>query len=107
MNTSTSTNTTYKELFNIGQRIRVRRKACDLTMRQLAKKLTKAIDDATFTESSIGHYELGKRAFPIEYIPTLCSILECDSGYIFGEYDAPTYKEFIRKTLEENMGITA
>lgn len=35
-------------------------------------------------------WEYGQNAIPIEWIPTLCRNLECDSGYLFGEYDELT-----------------
>ena len=35
-------------------------------------------------------WESGHNSVNIEWIPTLCELLHCEVGYLFGEFDQPT-----------------
>lgn len=40
----------------------------------------------------LSKWEQGTNAVPVEAIPALCATLDCDVGYLFGEYDERTRK---------------
>lgn len=78
----------------LGENIRQAREKIGLTRTQLADKLTECeCAPASFKKKekplsvdTLKQWELGQNAVNIEWIPALCDILHCDTGYLFGEH---------------------
>ena len=72
----------------VGNRIQEARKPLYKTRSALCNKLSDY--DLTIEEGTLRAWETGTNAVPIERIPALCDALQCDAGYLFGEYDEKT-----------------
>ena len=68
--------------FVIGQRIKTQRIVLGLTQEKLA-------DQINCSSKTIVNYESGQ-LIPLEKMLKLCDVLQCDMGYLLGEYEAPT-----------------
>lgn len=81
----------------VGERIRKARQKKALTMQGLVDKIN---DDSSRPNSEklllIDRYkswENGTNAIPLCWIPTFCRNLECDAGYLLGEYEERTWEK--------------
>lgn len=89
-------------LEGIGERIKERRLALNMSQADLANRIQLAPDSRT----QISKWENPKnKAHPtIEQIPLLCKALKCDTGYLFGEHEAETE---IKQIIMDNTGLNS
>lgn len=82
----------------MGERIKSRREKLKLSQSALAG----AVDLSESSRTSIAKWEKGKAYPDTDTIRLLCEHLDCDAGYLFGEYDAP---HRITADIEEQTGF--
>lgn len=70
----------WRELEEIGQRIREAREHLGMTQEELADVIGR-------TQDTISSYELGNRAIRITELPALARVLKVPIGYFFGRTD--------------------
>lgn len=78
----------------IGKNIQKAREQKKLSRKELAKKLSEFKDrpiinskQEEMSEDRLKKWEYGENAINTEWIPLLCKALDCDVGYLFGEYE--------------------
>lgn len=107
-------NNTKKVKEIVGERINKARQTKGLTRIALAKAMCsspKASIEASISryeledlekklEARIRQWESGANPVDIEWIPAICSVLRCDVGYLFGDYDERTrvYTDVVKAT---------
>lgn len=77
----------------------------DMTRKELCEKLNKCNiyhPDKEISEDVLKMWELGRNTINIEWIPAICHVLHCDTGYLFGEYKEKTY---ISCDIHEKIGL--
>lgn len=69
----------------LGERIATCRKNKHMTQADLAERLGLSQESRT----TVAKWEHGTTFPPCQIIPDLCAALNCDAGYLFGEFDTP------------------
>ena len=70
---------------DVGYRIKERRKEIKLAQSDFAE----AIGMAASSRTTIAKWERGDSSPNVTMIPLICKALDCDAGYLFGEFDTP------------------
>lgn len=77
----------------MGKRIREAREALNLSRAKFADKLNDCENRPTInnepnlmTFERLKQWEYGNNPVELEWIPAICKVLNCDVGYLFGEY---------------------
>lgn len=70
----------------IGERIKQRRAELDLTQQKLAQKINYG------DHTTISKWENGHQPPSIDQLMELCKVLNCEVGFLFGDYDMPKWK---------------
>lgn len=52
---------------------------------------------------TLKQWELGVNQINIAWIPAICKVLNCDTGYLFGEHEERTYLEC---DIHEKTGLS-
>lgn len=78
----------------IGKNLQGAREDKKLSRKELAKQLNRFEDrpvinekQEEMTEERLKKWEYGENTINIEWIPFLCRALDCDVGYLFGDYE--------------------
>ena len=81
----------------VGKNIQRARDKKGLSRKELADQLSELGDrpiinkrQEDMSEDRLKKWEYGENAINIEWIPLICRILDCDVGYLFGEYEEYT-----------------
>ena len=78
----------------VGERLTKARNRKKITRQKLADELShhgKApASKRGVSYDRLKEWEYGNNAIPLEWIPAVCDVLECDVGYLFGEYEELT-----------------
>lgn len=78
----------------VGERLTKARNRKKITRQELADELShhgKApASKRGVSYDRLKEWEYGNNAIPLEWIPAVCDVLECDVGYLFGEYEELT-----------------
>lgn len=82
---------------DFGMKMKEARKKCGLSQEEFREKLD--LDD----RSTISSWENGRTLPEINKIPEICSVLNVDTGYLFGDYDSST---FTTQTIVNNIGLS-
>jgi len=81
----------------VGKRLEAARKRKGLSRPGLAALLlqhsrapieSNVCADTNLMAARLKQWEYGNNPVELEWIPAICDILECDTGYLFGEYEA-------------------
>lgn len=85
----------------LASRLKQARKDKKLTRQEVADLLCENsyAPNNEFSFERLKQWEYGKNAVNVEWIPALCDVLDCDVGYLFGQYEAKNYQA--ASTLEQ------
>ena len=79
---------------NIGLRLTAVRKMAGLSRRDLCDAANQLAEkdgrELILNEATLKQWEYGNNQINIEWLPYLCTVLQCDVGYIFGDYECRT-----------------
>lgn len=94
----------------IGERIKKARKDKKLSRSQFAEKLNELKDRPVINNiqeemnpERLKQWEYGNNPINLEWIPAMCKVLDCDVGYLFGEYDA---KHYVAADIQKQTGLS-
>ena len=82
---------------SVGERIKKARQKNKLTMQGLVDKINadcfRPNSEKLLLIDRYKSWENGTNAIPLCWIPTFCKHLECDAGYLLGEYEERTWEK--------------
>lgn len=87
----------------VGSRIKKARKDFKISREKLCAMLNKQEPEMNeLRPDTLKQWELGVNQINIAWIPAICKVLNCDTGYLFGEREEKTY---LACDIREEIGL--